>query len=102
MPDLIPTIVFVMLAISALLVFWRLVRGPSLPDRVIASDLLGTIAVCLMVVGAGVAGQRAFLDASIVIALIGFVSNIAYARYIEQEQSEDVSPAQARKLEGRS
>lgn len=79
--------VFLILAIAALLVFIRVVKGPSLPDRVVASDLLGTIAVCLMVVGAGAAGQRAFLDASIVIALIGFVSNIAYARYIEQERS---------------
>lgn len=83
MLDVVITIVFVVLTVSALLVFVRLVKGPSLPDRVVASDLLGTIAVCLMVVGAATAGQRALLDASIVIALISFVSNIAYARYIE-------------------
>ena len=84
----IPLIVFFILGVAALLIVVRLIRGPSLPDRVVASDLLGTIAVCLMVVGAGVARQRAFLDASVVIALIGFVSNIAYARYIEQEGPE--------------
>jgi len=83
MLDIVIAIVFTVLSGSALLVFIRLVKGPSLPDRVVASDLLGTIAVCLMVVGAAAAGQRALLDASIVIALISFVSNIAYARYIE-------------------
>lgn len=85
MLTIITLVVFVMLASAALIAFVRLARGPSLPDRVVASDLLGTIAVCLMVVGAATAGQRSFLDASIVIALIGFVSNIAYARYVERE-----------------
>lgn len=77
-------VVLFMLAVSALLVFVRLVRGPSLPDRVVAMDLLGTLMVSVLVVGAAVAGERAFLDAAIVIALIGFVSNIAYARFIER------------------
>lgn len=83
MLEIVTTVVLAMLIVAALLVFVRLVRGPSLPDRVVASDLLGTIAVCLMVVGAAAAGQRALLDASVVIALISFVGNIAYARFIE-------------------
>lgn len=87
MREMVAVIVFVVLTVCAFLVLIRLVRGPSLPDRVMASDLIGTIAVCLMVVGAATTGQRALLDASIVIALISFVSNIAYARFIEGKRT---------------
>jgi multicomponent Na+:H+ antiporter subunit F len=78
-------IVMFMLALGAAIVFVRLAKGPSLPDRVVATDLLGTLAVGLLVVGAAASGQRAFMDAAVVIALIAFVSNIAYARFVERK-----------------
>jgi multicomponent Na+:H+ antiporter subunit F len=78
------SIVMFMLALATTIAFVRLARGPSLPDRVVATDLLGTLAVGLLVVGAAASGQRAFLDAAVIIALIAFVSNIAYARFIER------------------
>jgi multicomponent Na+:H+ antiporter subunit F len=81
----IANIVLLVLAVAALLVFVRLIKGPSLPDRVVAMDLLGTLTVSILVVGAAAAGERAFLDAAIIIALIAFVSNIAYARFIERK-----------------
>ncbi len=81
--ETVANVVLFVLAVAALLSFVRLIRGPSLPDRVVAMDLLGTLTVGLLVVGAAVADERAFLDAAIIIALIGFVSNIAYARFIE-------------------
>jgi len=72
------------LALAAAIAFVRLLKGPSLPDRVVAMDLLGTLTVGLLVVSAAATGQRGFLDVGIIIALIGFVSNIAYARFIER------------------
>ncbi len=85
MLTLVTNIVMFMLAMAAAIVFVRLWKGPSLPDRVIATDLLGTLTVGLLVVGASASGQRAFMDAAIIIALIAFVSNIAYARFIERK-----------------
>lgn len=75
------------LAAAAVLAFIRLVRGPSLPDRVIAIDLIGVLIVCLLVVVAASTGQRPFLDVAIVIALLSFVGTVAYARYVERERS---------------
>lgn len=77
-------IVMFILALAAAIAFVRLAKGPSLPDRVVATDLLGTLAVGLLVVGAAASGQQAFMDAAVIIALIAFVSNIAYARFIER------------------
>jgi multicomponent Na+:H+ antiporter subunit F len=75
------------LALAAVLSFIRLVRGPTLPDRVIAIDLIGVLMVCLLVVVAASTAQQALLDVAIVIALISFVGTVAYARYVEREGS---------------
>jgi multicomponent Na+:H+ antiporter subunit F len=79
-------IALVMLALAALLTLARLLRGPTLPDRVVAIDLVGVLIVGLIVVEASVTGERAFLDVAIVIALISFVGTVAYARYVEREE----------------
>jgi multicomponent Na+:H+ antiporter subunit F len=75
------------LAVAAGLTFIRLAKGPTLPDRVIAIDLIGVLVVCLLVVMSGVTAQQAFLDVAMVVALISFVGTVAYARYIEREGS---------------
>jgi len=72
------------LAVAALLAFVRVVRGPTLPDRVVAIDLIGILIVGMIVVGAAETGERAFLDVAIVFALISFVGTVAYARYVER------------------
>ena len=78
-------IALTMIPVAAALTFIRLAKGPTLPDRVIAIDLIGVLMVCLLVVNAGVTGEQAFLDVAMVIALISFVGTVAYARYIERE-----------------
>jgi multicomponent Na+:H+ antiporter subunit F len=77
-----------MVSAALLLSFVRLMCGPTLPDRVVAVDLIGVCSVGLMVLGAAVGGERAFLDAAVVIALLGFLGTIAYARYAEKENQD--------------
>ena len=86
MLDITIGIALVMLAVAALLAFVRVVRGPTLPDRVVAIDLIGVLIVGVIVVSAAATGERAFLDVAIVIALISFVGTVAYARYVEREE----------------
>ena len=74
----------VTLGVALLIAFIRLVKGPTLPDRIVAMDLFGMLVVGLIVVLAGTSGVRATLDAAIVIALIGFLGTIAYATYVER------------------
>jgi multicomponent Na+:H+ antiporter subunit F len=87
MLDIVFTLTLTLLSLAALLTFIRLVRGPTLPDRVIALDLIGVLVVCALVVVAASTGQRAFLDVAIVVALISFVGTVAYAQYIEGTRS---------------
>lgn len=76
------------LAAAILVAVFRLVKGPSLPDRVVAMDLIGILAVGLIVVLAASTSVRATLDAAMVIALIAFVATVAYATYIEKGHPE--------------
>lgn len=76
------------LGIALLMAVFRVVKGPTLPDRVVAMDLIGVLVVGLIVVLAATSGVRAMLDAAIVIALVGFVGTIAYATYVERGRPE--------------
>ena len=78
----------VMLAAAVLVPIGRHVRGPTLPDRVVAQDLIGILVVGLIVVLAASTGVHATLDAALVIALIAFVATIAYATYVEKGHPE--------------
>lgn len=87
MPNVVFLVALSMLALAAGLTFIRVAKGPTLPDRVIALDLIGVLLVCLLVLMAGVTAQQAFMDVAMVVALISFVGTVAYARYIEREGS---------------
>ena len=78
----------VVLALALLIAVVRLLKGPTLPDRVVAMDLVGVLVVGLIVVLAGSTGVRATLDAAIVIALVAFVATVAYGTYVERGHPE--------------
>jgi multicomponent Na+:H+ antiporter subunit F len=84
MLDIISQITLATLGLSLLVAFIRLVKGPTLPDRIVAMDLFGVLVVGLIVVLAASTGVQATLDAAIVIALIGFLGTVAYATYVER------------------
>jgi multicomponent Na+:H+ antiporter subunit F len=78
----------VTLGVALVLAVVRLVKGPTLPDRIVAMDLIGVLVVGLIVVLAASTEVRATLDAAIVIALIGFVGTVAYATYVQRGHPE--------------
>ncbi|MBI3997531.1 MAG: pH regulation protein F [Armatimonadetes bacterium] len=77
-------VVLAMLTSTLLLALVRLVRGPSLPDRVVALDLIALTVVGFVAVYEIRTAQPVLLDAAIVLALIGFLSTVAFARYLER------------------
>lgn len=73
---------FAMLSLSLLLCLWRLWRGPSLPDRIMALDSLYIIVVALLVLLGIDFNTNAYFEAAMLIALIGFISTVALCKYI--------------------
>jgi multicomponent Na+:H+ antiporter subunit F len=72
----------VMLIAAIILAFFRLARGPSLPDRAVALDLISTIVIGLIGVYAVSTNEPLFLDLAVVLALIAFLATVAFARFI--------------------
>lgn len=79
----------VIMSVALILAFVRVVRGPSLPDRVVALELFSTTVVGLVGVYAIKTGVASFLDAAIVIALMGFLAAIGFARFLERGGPRD-------------
>ncbi len=80
--------VMMMLIAALLIALYRLVRGPSLPDRVVALDLIAIITVGILSLYAITTNHPVFLDAGIVLAMIAFLGTIAFARYLEKRAHE--------------
>ena len=82
MIDLALQVCLAAVAVSMLLCTWRLWRGPTAPDRVLAIDTL-YINVVAMVVLLGLTWQTALLfEAALIVAMLGFVSTVALARFL--------------------
>ena len=70
------------LAVSMLLATWRLLRGPALPDRVLALDTLYVNSMALLVLIGIQFDTSLFFEAALVIAMLGFVGTVALSKYL--------------------
>lgn len=76
------TLCLVMLGAALLLAVARLVRGPSLPDRALALDTLYINAIALIILYGIWQGTELFFEIALLIAVLGFVSTVAVAKYM--------------------
>jgi multicomponent K+:H+ antiporter subunit F len=74
----------VAVAVSLLLCAWRLLRGPELPDRVLALDTMYVNVVALVVLIGLRQGTKLYFEAAMLVALLGFVATVALARYLSR------------------
>lgn len=82
--DVFRTVVVLGLAVAMLLTLFRVLYGPSIPDRVIALDQLGFFAVGIIALWAMKTGQPTILSVAIVMALVLFLGTAAFALYLER------------------
>ncbi len=72
----------VFLSVALLVTVWRIIRGPTLPDRVLGLDMLVAIAIGLIAVVAIRTGFNLYIDIAIALGLVGFLATIAFARFV--------------------
>lgn len=75
---------FAMLSAALILTFVRMARGPSAADRVVALDLMAILSVGIIILYDVATSLPVFLDAAIVLALVGFAGTIGFAKYLER------------------
>lgn len=85
----------VLLCGSFLLTVFKVIQGPTLPDRVLALDMLVAVAIGFIAVIGIKTGYTLYLDVAIALGLVGFLATVAFARFIlargRIEESEQVS-----------
>jgi len=78
------TVGLVATALVTLLAGYRIVVGPTTPDRVVGLDTIATNVVAVAALYAIGTGRGLFLDVALVLAIIGFISTIAVARFLTE------------------
>ncbi|CVI58891.1 MULTISPECIES: cation:proton antiporter [Agrobacterium] len=72
----------VVLSAAFLLTVYRVVVGPTLPDRIVALDMLVGIAIGFIAVIAIRTGFNLYVDIAIALGLVGFLATVAFARFV--------------------
>ena len=75
-------IAFVMVAVAQVMAMIRLWIGPSTGDRILALDTMFINAIGLIILLGIYQGTQIYFEAALIIAMLGFVSTVAYARFV--------------------
>jgi multicomponent K+:H+ antiporter subunit F len=82
MLNLVLPVAFTLVALAVAMNFWRLIRGPSLPDRILALDTLYVNTIALLVLLGIHLASALYFEAALLIALMGFVGTVALCKYL--------------------
>jgi multicomponent Na+:H+ antiporter subunit F len=82
-------VILPILTLSVLLIFYRFLKGPSISDRVIALDLLITTGIGIIAVYSIIVDQSTFLDIAMILALIAFLTTVAFSYYLEKKRNNE-------------
>lgn len=85
--DLLVIVASVLLAASAIIALYRIVRGPSILDRMIATDVVLASIMCGLGGFMALSGRTDLLPVLIVLAMLGFVGSVSVSRYVSKSDS---------------
>ena len=71
-------------SMSIALSLYRVIRGPSMPDRAIALDTIGINLLSAIAIVSIVLKTKAYLEAILILSILAFIGTIAFTKYIER------------------
>ncbi len=77
------TIALIIMGLSILVCFIRVVKGPTMSDRVVALDTIGITLIGIIGIVMMIQNTLAYSDVILVIAILAFIGSIALAKFIE-------------------
>lgn len=89
------------LSLTFVITIYRVIFGPTLPDRVLALDMLVAVAIGFIAVIGIKTGYALYVDIAIALGLVGFLATVAFARFIlSRGTSDDQDVEDAKKTAG--
>ena len=76
------TLALGILSLSFLITIYRIIKGPTLPDRILGLDMLVAIAIGFIAVIGIKTGYTLYVDVAIALGLVGFLATVAFARFV--------------------
>jgi multicomponent Na+:H+ antiporter subunit F len=80
--------IYVIFAVAALLTLWRIVIGPSILDRAVASDVLLTLVMCVLGAEMAINHHTRTLPVLLIIAAVGVFGSISIARFVARRDQD--------------
>lgn len=77
------TIAAAFYGLLALILLYRVAKGPHAVDRVVAGDSIDSITVVIMAIFGVISNRSIYLDLALIVALLGFISTVIISRYLE-------------------
>jgi multicomponent Na+:H+ antiporter subunit F len=81
--------IYVVFGVAALLTLWRIVIGPSILDRAVASDVLLTLVMCMLGAEMAINHHTRTLPVLLIIAAVGVFGSISIARFVARKDNVD-------------
>ncbi|QVM84553.1 K+/H+ antiporter subunit F [Novosphingobium decolorationis] len=82
MIDIALKIALACVALAMLLNLWSLLKGPTAPDRILALDTMVINAIAFIMLFGIFADTVVFFEAALLMAMVGFVSTVAYTKFL--------------------
>ena len=73
-----------LMALSIVPCIYRVIMGPTIPDRVIALDAMTSVVVVMLGIYSFIQDSVFFMDVALVLAIISFVGTVAISRYLDE------------------
>jgi multicomponent Na+:H+ antiporter subunit F len=78
------TLSLLIVAISTLLFVYRLIKGPSTPDRVIALDAIGINLIAITAIISIALNSNAFVEIILLLGILAFIGTVAFSKWLEK------------------
>jgi multicomponent Na+:H+ antiporter subunit F len=82
-------VIYVVFAVAAVLTLWRIVVGPSILDRAVASDVLLTEVMCVLGAEMAINQHTRTLPVMLIIAAVGVFGSVSIARFVARKDNAD-------------
>jgi multicomponent Na+:H+ antiporter subunit F len=74
----------VLFSMTIVVALFRIIRGPSMPDRIVALDMIGVTLLSMIAIVSILLKTKAFLEAILILGILSFIGTIAFSKYMER------------------
>ncbi len=84
MITLILKVALVFFALTIVISFYRVVKGPSMPDRIVALDTIGVNLLSMIAIVSILFETKAYLEVILILGILSFIGTIAFSKFLER------------------